>query len=144
IVDGTLRQTATPTELVARPADPFVATFTGANVLHGRAEGSGHVTLVQLPDGTRITTVEPGHGEVVLAIYPWDVTISAHRPDASARNVTRGPVQSIVELGNRVRITVGPISAEITGESLERLGLRLGQDAFASFKATGTRVVASN
>src|SRR6185312_5403367 len=33
IVDGELRQTGTPAELVARPSDPFVASFTGANLL---------------------------------------------------------------------------------------------------------------
>ena len=38
IVDGELRQTGTPAELVASPRDPFVASFTGANLLHGRAE----------------------------------------------------------------------------------------------------------
>jgi ABC-type molybdate transport system ATPase subunit len=56
-------------------------------------------------------------------------------------NVVAAPIRSITELGNRVRVTVGPISAEITAESLGRLGLRPGQTVHASFKATGTRVV---
>ena len=55
----------------------------------------------------------------------------------------RGPIRSIAELGNRVRVTIGPVSAEITADSLRRLGLELGQTAYASFKATGTRVVAN-
>ncbi len=33
LVEGRLRQTGTPTDLVAQPADPFVASFTGANLL---------------------------------------------------------------------------------------------------------------
>ena len=37
IVDGKLRQLASPQEMVARPADGFVASFTGANLLHGIA-----------------------------------------------------------------------------------------------------------
>ena len=37
---------------------------------------------------------------------------------------------------------VGPVSAEITAESLARLGLSAGRPVYASFKATGTRVVA--
>ena len=37
IVDGVLRQFATPTEMVAHPADGFVASFTGANLLSGIA-----------------------------------------------------------------------------------------------------------
>ena len=45
------------------------------------------------------------------------------------------------ELGNRARVTIGPVSAEITAESLRRLGLQTGGRAYATFKATGTRVV---
>ena len=37
IVEGRLRQTGTPGELVAEPADAFVASFTGANLLNGYA-----------------------------------------------------------------------------------------------------------
>jgi molybdopterin-binding protein len=36
---------------------------------------------------------------------------------------------------------VGPLTAEITPASAERLGLREGDAAVASFKATGTRIV---
>jgi len=143
VIDGVLRQTGTPGELVAAPADPFVASFTGANLLHGEAEPAGAVTRVRLEDGTVISTVGEGSGHVVVAVYPWDVTISAVRPDDSAMNVIGGPIKGLVELGNRVRIGIGPISADITRESFERLGLRVGHVAFASFKATGTRVVAS-
>ena len=142
LVEGRLRQSGTPAELVARPADPFVASFTGANLLAGRAEpplnGS---TPVRLDDGTLVTTADEAHGDVVLAVYPWDVTVATTAPHDSAMNVIGGPIRSIAELGNRVRIAVGPVTAEITGESLARLGLAPGQTAFASFKATGTRVV---
>ena len=143
IIDGRIRQTGTPSELVARPADPFVASFTGANLLRGHAERVGALTRVRLDDGTSITTVEEGVGPVVLAVYPWDVTVSAVRPDDSAMNVIAGPIQSLVELGNRVRVSVGPIGADVTADSVARLGLRVGQVAFASFKATGTRLVAT-
>jgi ABC-type sulfate/molybdate transport systems ATPase subunit len=145
IVDGTLRQAGAAADLVARPADSFVASFTGANLLYGRAEpggtGSSHV---QLEDGTTVTTAEPAHGDVVLAVYPWDITVGAVEPHDSALNVIRAPIRSIAELGNRVRITIGPVSAEITAESLRRLRLQPGQHAYAAFKATGTRVVAEH
>jgi hypothetical protein len=59
-------------------------------------------------------------------------------------NLISGPIRNITELGNRVRVTIGPVSAEITADSLRRLGLRVGQPAHASFKATGTRVVAAS
>ena len=131
LVDGELRQTGSPTDLVAQPADAFVASFTGANLLPAR-----------LDDGTVIATSDNGDG-ALLAIYPWDITISTSRPDDSAMNVIEGTITAITELGNRARVTIGPLSAEITVDSLRRLGLEPGGHAYASFKATGTRIVTS-
>ena len=138
LVDGKIRQLASPAELVAEPADAFVASFTGANVLHGHAEG----TRVRLADGIVLAVAEPAHGEVALAVYPWDVTVGLDPPHDSALNVVTAPIRSIVEFGSRARVAIGPVSAEITSESLQRLGLAVGMPACASFKATGTRVVA--
>jgi molybdenum ABC transporter ATP-binding protein len=142
IVDGQLRQIGTPGELVAHPSDPFVASFTGANLIRGHADATGGVTRVQLADGTVVTTTDAGHGDIVLAVYPWDITVATDPPNDSAMNVITGPIRSMAELGNRVRVTIGPVSAEISAHSVHRLGLTPGQIAYASFKATGTRVVA--
>ena len=78
---------------------------------------------------------------MALAVYPWDITLAEAPPHDSALNVIHAPIRSVAELGNRVRVSVGPVSAEITAESLERLGLKTGQVVYATFKATGTRVV---
>ncbi|HEY2326877.1 MAG TPA: ABC transporter ATP-binding protein [Gaiellaceae bacterium] len=142
LIEGKLRQLGTPAELVAAPADPFVASFTGANVLTGWAAPSlNGSTRVKLADGTEIATADAAHGEVAVAVYPWEITLSTTAPHDSALNVIHAPIRSVVELGNRVRVTLGPVSAEVTAESAARLGLRPGQDAYASFKATGTRVL---
>jgi molybdopterin-binding protein len=80
-------------------------------------------------------------GDVALAIYPWEVAVSIEPSDSSALNSVAGTVRTISELGNRARVTIDAITAEITTESLRRLDLQIGQRAYASFKATGTRVV---
>ncbi len=46
-----------------------------------------------------------------------------------------------MEVANRVRVRVGPLTAEVTAESAARLELARGGVAYASFKATGTRLV---
>ena len=143
IVDGVLRQVGTPTELVSAPGDPFVASFTGANVLRGVAEQQGGLTRVRLEDGRVISTTDEGNGEVVVAVYPWDIVVSLTEPDESALNVIHDVVHGVTELGNRTRVTIGPVSAELTAQSVERLGLRAGLPVYAAFKATGTRIVAS-
>jgi molybdate transport system ATP-binding protein len=144
LVEGQLRQTGSPTDLVAQPADAFVASFTGANLLRRDPHWAGaNNNGVRLEDGTLISTSEDAEGAATLAVYPWDITISTHRPDDSAMNVVAGAITAITELGNRARVTIGPLTAEITVDSLRRLGLEPGQHAYASFKATGTRVVAN-
>ena len=38
LVEGELRQLGSPAELVSQPSDPFVASFTGANLLRGHVQ----------------------------------------------------------------------------------------------------------
>jgi molybdate transport system ATP-binding protein len=142
LVDGKLRQRSTPAELVARPLDAFVASLTGANLLHGRARRvGGELTAVRLAGGEELYSTDSADGEVGVVVYPWDVSVArSHSPD-SALNVIRGDVGSVVEVGNRVRVRIGPVTAEVTAASAERLELTRGGAAFATFKATGTRLV---
>jgi molybdopterin-binding protein len=56
-------------------------------------------------------------------------------------NLLAGEVDSIVQVGNRVRVRIGPLTAEVTAASAEKLELARGGTAYASFKATGTRLV---
>ncbi|HEY6075196.1 MAG TPA: ABC transporter ATP-binding protein, partial [Gaiella sp.] len=52
VVDGRMLQVGTPSELVAAPSDPFVARFTGANLLPGAARpDAGGLTEVVLDAG---------------------------------------------------------------------------------------------
>ncbi len=141
LVEGRLRQLGTPAELVASPADPFVASLTGANVLHGRARLARNLTELELPTGELIRSTDLAEGEATAIVYPWEVTLALTEPDDSAQNHIGGVVESLVPVGNRVRARLGPLTAEITAESAERLGLSVGGRAVASFKATATRLL---
>jgi len=142
IVDGRILQSGTAAELVASPADPFVASFTGATLLEGTASsGPNGLTEVVLDAGGTVWSTDPGAGRVGLAVYPWEVSLSRDLPADSAVNHIRATVASVVPLGNRTRIRVGPIVAEVTAASAERLGLREGDVIVASFKATATRLL---
>ncbi len=143
IVDGKLRQLGTPQELVSRPSDEFVASFTGANLLRGRARRENdRLTRVELDTGESVFSTDAAEGVVGVVVYPWEVAVGRARVDDSALNVISGVVGSVVEVGNRVRVRIGPLTAEVTTASAERLELARGGLAFATFKATGTRLVA--
>jgi ABC-type sulfate/molybdate transport systems ATPase subunit len=142
LVDGELRQVGSPAELVSQPADPFVASFTGANLLHGSVQlVDDGLTRVRLESGEVVYSTDEAAGEVGVVVYPWDVSIGRVQADDSALNLIRGEVTSVSQVGNRVRVRIGPVTAEVTSASAERLGLARGGTAYASFKATGTRLV---
>jgi ABC-type sulfate/molybdate transport systems ATPase subunit len=142
IVEGRLRQVGSPSDLVAAPVDPFVATFTGANIVPGSAApGSNGLTEVVLDVGGSMWSTEPGSGRVALTVYPWEVALSHDVPGDSAVNHIKAPITRLTTLGNRARVAVGPLVAEVTTASVERLDLREGQPVVASFKATAARLL---
>jgi ABC-type sugar transport system ATPase subunit len=142
IVQGRLRQLAPPQELVARPADAFVASFTGANLLHGTAtRGADELTVVRLESGEQVYSTDAAEGPVGVVVYPWEVTLGRHQHVDSALNTIVGDVRSVVHVGTRVRVQVGPLTAEVTAASAERLEVAHGGIVVASFKATGTKLV---
>jgi molybdate transport system ATP-binding protein len=142
LVEGSLLQLGTPAELVAAPVDPFVARFTGANLVRGTSTGpSGGLTEVVLDVGGTMWSTDAVRGRVAIAVHPWEISLSRTAPDDSAVNHLRAPIVSITSLGNRARVAVGPLVAEVTASSVERLGLREGDVVVASFKATAARLV---
>jgi ABC-type sulfate/molybdate transport systems ATPase subunit len=144
IVEGKLRQLATPQEMVAHPADGFVAAFTGANLLEGTAHRrEDELTVVTLESGEVVYSSDPGEGPVGVVVYPWEVLVGKVHQADSALNVIEGEIRSLVHVGNRVRVRIGPVTAEVTETSARNLGLAVGSRAVASFKATGTRLVSS-
>jgi molybdate transport system regulatory protein len=113
----------------------------------------GELATVETPAGTLRTLCPPGATAVEVAIRADAVTLYAPSeapPEGgtSARNRLHGTV-SAVHRGDavaRVAVDVGleaPLSALVTTDSVERLGLAAGVEVVATFKATATRATPS-
>jgi molybdate transport system ATP-binding protein len=139
VVDrGRIVQEGTGDELLRSPASRFVADFAGVNYVPGYAEGA----VVHLSNGSLIHTSDPASGPVAVLIAPWEITLELEPPSrTSAMNHLQGLVERVTVQGNRARVTVGGLTAEVTPASVERLGIRAGRPVVASWKATSTRVV---
>lgn len=144
MVAGRIVQIGTPAELVAAPRDPFVARLAGINLLTGRASpGSGGLTAVALDGGGVIYSTDRATGRVGALVHPWEVALSLadDGPAGSALNSVTGEIDSVVVIGNRARVRVGALTAEVAAASAERLGLARGKRVSATFKATATRLI---
>ena len=142
LLEGRLHQLGTATELVARPADAFVATFTGGNLLHGTARAlAGGGAEVTLSSGATIRSQEAADGPVGVAVYPWEVGVARAAPPDGALNALPGTVAGLAPEGGRVRLRVGELTAECTPQEASRLGLADGGRAYATFAPASTRLV---
>jgi iron(III) transport system ATP-binding protein len=129
--DGRLLQMASASEIYNRPADLFVANFTGAsNLLGGRViERSGEFGVVEAPSGQRLNAWLPAGitaGEAVsVAVRPENVRIGANGASEPNRFTARVAAQrfqgtqtvyelavlggrlEVLELGTSMRHAVG-------------------------------------
>ena len=78
-----------------------------------------------------------------LLVHPREITLALERPGETARNVFGGVIEEMVPeppAGELMRVSLSPtppLIAEVTRGAVESLGLRLGMQVFASFKAAG-------
>jgi molybdate transport system ATP-binding protein len=139
IVDGRLRQEGTAAQLVAHPADAFVAAFTGGNLLPGHGDGRAEVAL---DTGGVVRAAAPApHGRVGVAVYPWEVAIALQAP-ADGLNGLPGVVHGLAPEGGRVRLRVGEVVVERPADEIERLHIQPGTHAWATFPPGAVRLVA--
>jgi molybdopterin-binding protein len=143
---GHVVQEGTASELALRPATAFVADFTGAAVLTGRASRrSDGLTQVALDGGGELMSTDLAEGDVAASIFPWEITLEppGTATHGSARNRLTAEVVSVAEIGERVRIGLTvpqPLAAEVTRGSVAELALGPGAHVVAAFKASATRL----
>ena len=135
---GKVTQSGEPHALLREPRTAFVARFAGLNYLEGNASGRD----VVLDTGERIRLADPAAGRVAVLIAPWEITIERSRPDGtSAQNHIPVRIANLVVTGNRARVGLGALTAEITADSARALGLGEGESVLASFKSTAVQII---
>jgi molybdenum ABC transporter ATP-binding protein len=140
---GRIAQQGTAEELLQAPTSPFVAALTGVNYFAGVGLHQGNLTEVTVRSA-KVVSTDRAEGPVAVVVNPWEVALARVRPEGSALNALVGPVERVVAIGNRVRVTVGsdpPIVAEVTEDSVRHLDLSPGRSVVATWKATGTRLL---
>jgi molybdate transport system ATP-binding protein len=83
--------------------------------------------------------------QVLATIHPRAITLGTQPqpPSTSARNVFEATVAEMDLAGDRVRVVLDsrpPLTAEITAEALDELGLATARRVWAAVKATQIEV----
>jgi len=144
--DGKISQVGSPYEVFQHPKSEFVAKFIGIkNIFKGELRNSGNELAEFVTEGKRffiLSDKESGTGSMVLR--GEDITISNTNLQTSARNTFKGIITDIEmdRLSSEVTVDIGiEMSALITRDSLEKLGLCLGKEVWINFKATSPRYI---
>jgi ABC-type sulfate/molybdate transport systems ATPase subunit len=145
IVEGRIHQMDTPAGLVEAPADAFVASFVGSNLMPGVARSTGDgLAEVVLEQGGVIRAVAGPEGAVGAVVHPWDVEVDVGGDPDPALNRIRAPIASVSPAGSSLRVRIGPLVAEVPAEGAGGPGLAAGRVASATFAPSATRLVPLN
>jgi molybdate/tungstate transport system ATP-binding protein len=144
IMNGEVAQIGIPDEIFDRPSTTSVANFVGAeNILRGRVTSNrGGVALVDAGTFKIYAVSEVRGGEVNVYIRPENIIISRMALKSSARNSIKAKITGITGLGGIVKIQLkNGLKATVTKQAIGELGLRVGLEVYASFKATSPHIV---
>ena len=137
---GAVASRGSVAEVTASPGCEWAATFLGANVVQGHAQG----TSVTTGTGLVLTVASEADGPVYVTFPAHAVTLHHDRPAGSARNAWRAELERVDIDGERARVHLGgplAVRADVTRRSADELELRPGLNIWASVKATELTVV---
>ena len=145
IEDGAIVQTGTPAEVRERPRSTYTASLVGLNLLRGSLHVRRGHAVVATSDGELIVAADVAEeGKQVLAtVHPRAIILSTAPPSGSARNVLEASVLEVDLEGDRARVLLDSrprLTAEITIDALEELGLAKRNSVWAAVKATSIEV----
>ena len=136
---GAIVQTGTLAEVTARPRSRYVADLVGLNLVIGDRRDHELVTA----DGVIVVAADgrdpAPDGPALAALRPQAITLHRARPEGSARNVWRLTIDDVDQRHDRARVRLGgalTLVAEVTPAAVADLALRVGDDVWASVKAT--------
>ena len=142
--EGRILQVGTPEQIFRQPNSEFVARFAmSRNIFAGevRDADDGHATITI--EGLKLDVVTELRGKLHASLRPEDILISQEPLRSSARNCLRGTITHINDRGSTLYLTVStPLDfiCLLTRRSFEEMGLRVGEEACITFKASAIHV----
>jgi len=149
MLNGHLAQVGAPAEVFNAPLDPEIARFVGVEtVIAGRVIACQQGMAVVEAGSFKFEAVgEIASGRMVyICLRPEDITLWAKAVEqvSSARNKLTGRLVKLTPQGPLMRVVLDcgfPLVALITRSSANEMGLSIGQEVAASFKASAVHLI---
>ena len=136
--DGRIHEEGPTREVFERPKSPFTAALVGLNFISGIRTSSGLAGA----EGIRLTADGPAGlatgSPAAATLAPDSIRLSIERPSDSALNVVNGIVSDLEPRGDRVRVHVGALFADVAPATVADLDIAPGMSLWAGFAAGDT------
>ena len=143
--DGRITEVGAPAEIFGKLSKNLASFAAVGNTFRGKASVTSEgTTMVDIGDGVEIEVTGQLQGEVSLFVNPQDILLSKTALKSSARNVFKGRIVEISDLGAlvKLKVDVGKVFAvQITKRSFNEMGLNLNTEVYVAFKASSVQML---
>jgi molybdopterin-binding protein len=145
INDGKITEVGAPAEIFGKLSKNLASFAAVDNTFTGTAKAtSAGTTLLDVGSGVQIEATAQRQGETSVFISPQDIILSKSAVESSARNVFKGRITEIMDLGSLVKLKVDvgkSFTVQITKRSFSEMRLNLNAEVFIAFKASNVQVL---
>lgn len=145
LLSGKITEVGTVDEIFRSPSQRLAAFARLENVFSGTSEILEEGTsLVDIGNGLQIEASIRKLGKTQILVRPEDIILSGKPLNSSARNVFKGRIVGITDLGPIVKLKVDAgkeFATQITKRSFKEMGLNVDSDVFLTFKASSVHAV---
>jgi molybdopterin-binding protein len=143
--DGKITEIGAPAEIFGTLSKNLASFAAVGNTFTGTALATeAGTTIVDVGNGVQIEVTVKRQGETAVFINPQDIILSKSAVESSARNVFKGRITEITDLGSLVKLKVDvgkPFAVQITKRSFSEMALNLNAEVFIAFKASSVQVL---
>ncbi|MFQ6074911.1 MAG: ABC transporter ATP-binding protein [Candidatus Bathyarchaeia archaeon] len=145
LLGGRIAEVGTVYEVFGAPSRYLQGFARLENVFSGTSKiTEGGTSLIDVGNGIQIEAALQKSGRVTIYTRPEDIILSRRPIESSARNVFKGRVVSLSDLGVliRLRVDVGrEFVVQITKRSFVEMRLNVGSEVFLTFKASSVHII---
>ena len=145
INDGRITEIGAPADVFGKLSKNLASFAAVVNTFRGTAiVTSEGTTIVDVGNGLKIEVTGQRLGEVSVFVNPQDIILSKSALESSARNVFKGRITEMSDLGSLVKLKVDvgkAFTVQITKRSFNEMGLNLNAEVYIAFKASSAQMV---